>query len=331
MTPLVATTINRKRIPLHLRAALADLAESCSALRADAAEGSTHGIPVVLDTCERFELYHRIGDAVAERVLREATTSRLTVSRYHRQEALRHLFRVASGLESRILGEPQVLGQLRSALDSAHQAGVVDPIVTDAIASATRCARRVRRRLFIHAPRVDYASLAIEQLDAWLGSPRSAPITVVGTGVLAHDLLHRLRHTDTGVVTIVGRNLLRLRALTEQYRVTPVFLSDYLIAPRKAAAILSAVTTRTPFLTSDRILHTGATLLIDLGATPTLDPAVTTTHERRVLRLEDLRAPTLDDAVTTHATDLVNQAVKRYLTVRVPSLLSRVRSTRIAA
>ncbi len=319
MTSLVVTAIDRKGLSLDERAVLAQLADSLVSHLSAELDG-TRPRPVVLDTCERFELYHGERDAMADRFRQDLGAARLTVQTSHGPEALRHLFRVATGLDSRLIGETHILGQVRAAHAAARKSGPVEQVVDDALTYAVRCSRHVRRRVRFSPFRSDWAGLTLEQLRASVERIETTAITVIGTGMLGQDLLVHLHQAGARTLTVVGRNGTRLSRLANACEARPVLLEDFLQAPGPARAIISAVSTVVPILTSSCVDRSGATLLIDLGASPNIDPALVSTPTRTILRLEDLSA----SACTTDAShqagvfalQLVDQEVRRFLALR---------------
>ena len=164
---LVVVGIDHARAPVELRERIAfpaaELPAGLTALAAAVDEG------LILSTCNRTEVYAVIArdqpaacirQVVAES--REVATATLDqVMEVHRgQDAVRHVYRVASGLESMVLGEPQILGQLRDALAAAQAAGVAQTGITRLATEALRVGKRVRtetglarNRLSIPTPR----------------------------------------------------------------------------------------------------------------------------------------------------------------------------------
>jgi len=127
---LRAISIQRRRLPGGDRRAVAAWVD---------AEASRPGARVVVSTCERIEVYRDDGSLDPPMV---AATSR--VRTFGGDGAAHHLFRVAAGLDSRLIGETQVIGQLRSAVDGAHASGLLSPSLARLFRSALRAGGRAR-------------------------------------------------------------------------------------------------------------------------------------------------------------------------------------------
>ncbi|HUR76561.1 MAG TPA: glutamyl-tRNA reductase [Acidimicrobiales bacterium] len=159
---------------------------------------------VVLATCQRTEIYiaaewyHPAVDHVQATL---ADIAGVTVDdinnygcAYHGDQALRHLFRVAAGLDSPVIGETEVFGQLRAAAATARAAGAIGPTLAAAFRKATSVARRSRSALAVGAtaPRPSIATAAVAMASELLPDPAQARIAVLGRGDVASNVLDAL-------------------------------------------------------------------------------------------------------------------------------------------
>jgi glutamyl-tRNA reductase len=150
--PLVALGLNHQTAPLALRELVAFAPEATpDALKRLTANGGISEA-AILSTCNRTELYCHVavGEEAAPRSwLHEhfnLSTQHLDGFLYHHQgaEAARHMFRVATGLDSMVLGEPQILGQLKTAYQQAHDAGSLSSVLDRMFQNAFSVAKRAR-------------------------------------------------------------------------------------------------------------------------------------------------------------------------------------------
>lgn len=163
---------------------------------------------IVLATCQRTEIYiaadwyHPAVDHVQATL---AAIAGVTVDEiaahgfaYHGDQALQHLFRVAAGLDSPVIGENEVLGQLRAAGRDARAAGACGPELGAALRRATSVARTSRAALNrgTTAPRPSIASTAVALASEALADPRGARIGVLGRGDVATNVLDALIAAD---------------------------------------------------------------------------------------------------------------------------------------
>ncbi|MEY2470807.1 MAG: glutamyl-tRNA reductase [Actinomycetota bacterium] len=159
---------------------------------------------VVLATCQRTEIYiaaewyHPAVDKVQGALASIAGVAAEDINHhgfaYHGDQALLHLFRVAAGLDSPVIGESEVLGQLRSAASVARAAGAMGSELGAAFRKAVSVARRARTALAVGstAPRPSIATAAVAMASELLVDPPNARIAVLGRGDVASDVLDTL-------------------------------------------------------------------------------------------------------------------------------------------
>jgi glutamyl-tRNA reductase len=168
----------------------------------------------VLSTCNRTELYAVVADPVrAEATLSRAlvehsriTEDALADAKYvHRERsAARHLFRVAASLDSMVLGESEIQGQVRAARDLAHQAGTLGPLLDRTFAQALATGRRVRSQTRVAAGAVSVSSVAVDLARTALGDLRDRRALLVGAGRAAEATARAL--LGQGLAEIVVSN-----------------------------------------------------------------------------------------------------------------------------
>ena len=179
----------------------------------------------VLATCNRSEFYAVSGDPLrAEASLRSAL-ARLrgpdalgfVTHRYRRtnRDASRHLLRVAAGLDSMVLGDVQILGQVRDAYQVARQANAIGPALDRLLQRALCTGRRARAETGIATGNASMPSAAISLLRSELGTLANRDIAVIGAGETGRLLVTNAM-TDRGVrLTVINRSLARAARLAE--------------------------------------------------------------------------------------------------------------------
>ena len=153
-------------------------------------EGIHEGL--ILSTCNRVEVMTSAEDSVdAEPLIQQflADHHQLDLGpyqrffyRYQQQEVVHHLFRVASSLDSMILGEPQILGQLKRANALAHEAGGLNGSLKEIVSQALAVGRRVRRETALGSAAVSVSYAAVELAKKIFGSLEGRTIFVIGAG-----------------------------------------------------------------------------------------------------------------------------------------------------
>lgn len=219
----------RERLALSgcaLRMALGDLRE-LRAPRGDKADDELALDEVaILSTCNRLEVYAAAHDASSAIAAIEQFLSKLqntpfealSPHLYHRtaEEAVGHLIRVACGLDSMILGEPQILGQVTQAFEDAHAANVSGPILSRLFVQAIHAGKRARAETAISRYTTSVSHVGAQKVIEELAESNSRRILVVGAGemaVLVADALKRSGMTETA---FINRTYNRAQALADE-------------------------------------------------------------------------------------------------------------------
>jgi glutamyl-tRNA reductase len=178
---------------------------------------------VVLSTCNRVEVYgsvpsYHTGFLALKRMLletRHVESDAIADPLYAHWErdAADHLFAVASGLDSMVLGETQIQAQVREALRRAQTEGAAGPALASIFQAATRAGRRVRNETALGAAPDAYVALGAGMADEALGGLEERSTVVIGAGTMAELAVHHLRGRGAGPIRILNRSLERARTL----------------------------------------------------------------------------------------------------------------------
>lgn len=174
---------------------------------------------VLLSTCNRTELYAVApGDAADDRLLRAfgEWPHQLPYETWRRYayhlagaRAMEHLFRVAAGLDSMVIGEGQILGQLKQALDQAQRAGTLDAILHVILRGAIRAGKRVRNQTELGRSAVSVSHVAVMRAREILGELAGRTVLVVGAGAMSEIAVRLFRNQGIRRVHLVSRTLQR--------------------------------------------------------------------------------------------------------------------------
>jgi glutamyl-tRNA reductase len=192
-------------------------AEVTAWLQGQAAANST---ALLLSTCNRCEIYWT-GDLDLEAWFRDFSLSRgakvgEALLRLDGEEAVRHLFEVTSGLDSQILGEAEILGQVRRAYDAARAAGTTNRVIDSIMSAALVAGRRVRRESVLGRHPQSVSSAAVDVASSLSGSLSSSRALVLGAGEVAEGVLRAL-HGRTAGTALVNRRPERAAALASAW------------------------------------------------------------------------------------------------------------------
>jgi glutamyl-tRNA reductase len=180
------------------------------------AQGAAARAGLMLSTCNRCELYW-CGDHDFEGWFRgfaaeRGVTANEALVRLDGDQAIRHLFAVAAGLDSQIVGETEILGQVRRAYDAARAAGTTTREMDAIFSAALSAGRRVRRETFLGRHPSSVSSAAVELAAArWNG--KLERVVVLGAGEAAEGMLRALHQQSVTHAVLVNRNPERARTL----------------------------------------------------------------------------------------------------------------------
>ena len=221
MSELLALGTSHKTAPLALRERIALLDGGAEALLAELTADESVSEAVALSTCNRTELYLVVSDPVeAESFVLGLLARRaglrpteLVEGMYSLRncDAARHLYRVTSGLESMIVGEAEVQGQVKRAYELALTARTTGPMTNKLFRAALATGKRVRTETAISAGRASVASVAVDAARSAIGDLAQRHVVIIGAGETA-ELTAQALH-DQGVTTMFVANRRRDRAI----------------------------------------------------------------------------------------------------------------------
>lgn len=162
------------------------------------------------------------------------------------KEAITHLFRTAASLESLVVGETQIVGQIKQALQESQEINISGPTLAKLIDEALQVAKRVKRDTSIGVGALSMASLAVNELKAHIGTSGSATIALVGSGPMTRKLAANINDAKLGQIIFVNRTVDKVQPLVEEFGGQVVSLADFLAAPGNVNAIISATASNEP-------------------------------------------------------------------------------------
>ena len=304
---LFALGLNHWSSPLEMRESIAftrdELPPALQSLRA------TLDDVVIVSTCNRTEIYSTGQDGG---MIREALTGYLAqrfpqgrddLSRslyfYAQEDAVRHLFRVASGLDSLILGESQVLGQVREAYSASVAQGCARGVISKVFHHAMRVGRRVRRETRIGENALSVSSAAVEMARHTLGSISGRSVAVIGAGQAGKLVAKALKDRGVDRMVMVNRTLKRAQDLAESLGADASALEDLEDILGKVDIVVSSTDSQSVVLSREMVeralpMRNGKPLLIvDIAIPRDADPAAGDLDGVTLLDLEDLEKVSL--------------------------------------
>src|SRR5262249_28640339 len=286
---IVLVGLNHRTAPVEVRERVSFTAEQA---RRAAEELRTRGIleeTLVLSTCNRSEVYGVPPETSRESApglssfLSEFHSVRPDVlgsSLYHRydRDAVRHLFRVAAGLDSQLLGEAEILGQVREAYRCAHELGATGPVLNRLFQGALEVGKRVRTETELGARPMSVAAAGVKLAERIFGKLRDRGALVLGAGQASEQVVSQLRDRNIKHLLVMNRSPERAGALARQYGGEIVPWADWESVLLGIDVLVSSVGAEERVLTREmleRVMSARgnrALLIMDLGVPRNIDP-----------------------------------------------------------
>lgn len=235
---IVIVGLNHRSAPIEVRESVAFetayVREALAQLRAYPAiqEG------VILSTCNRVEVVAAAprADAASEEIKKFLTEQRSRhhadsldehVYTYQGADAVRHVFRVAASLDSMVVGEPQILGQLKLFYSAAQEAGTVGAILHRLFHRAFSVAKRVRTETAIASRSVSVSSVAVDLARRIFDRLDDKTVMLIGAGKMGDFMARLLRRAGVGSVMVTNRTFERAVELAGQIHGSPILFEDF--------------------------------------------------------------------------------------------------------
>lgn len=264
---------------------------------------------VLLSTCNRVELYvaarnekdcpghSEIVEFLADQ--HGLPPDHLLTHISHRSgvEVIEHLFIVASALDSIVVGEAQILSQVKQAYDRATEAGATGPITHATFQTASRVAKRVQHETAIHRRRVSIPSVAVgEVAPEFFETLIDKRVLLIGAGEMGAETMRYLQDAGARDITIVNRSQQRSAELAEKLRVKSVPWDSLAEQMSRADLIVSTTGSSEPIVTLDRFREVHAAryerllLILDLAVPRDFQPAIGELPGVYLYSVDDLQA-----------------------------------------
>src|SRR5437762_5257592 len=213
---IVLVGLNHRTAPVEVREKVSFTAEQAQRAGEELRARGILEETLVLSTCNRSEVYgvppessHECAPGLST-FLSEFHSVRadvLSVSLYHHydQEAVRHLFRVAAGLDSMLLGEAEILGQVREAYRFAHERGASGPVLNRLFQGALEAGKRVRTETELGTRPMSVASAGVKLAERIFGKLSERRALVLGAGTISEQVVSQLRDRGRSEERRVGK------------------------------------------------------------------------------------------------------------------------------
>lgn len=306
---LVAIGINHQTAPVALRERVAFAGDAVDpALRALRVLPGVAGV-ALLSTCNRTELYAEVDgdgaalqDWLATRPVDDAGTALHDyLYRHDGDEAVRHLFRVATGLDSLVLGEPQILGQVKQAWAIARDAGALDGRLDRLFQHAFVTAKRARTETRIGSSPVSIASVAVRLAQESFARLEDSTVLLVGAGETIELAARHLAQAKAKQILVANRTFQHAQDLAARHGGVALPLSELERHLFLADIVMSATASREPVIRTPQVAAALAArkhrpmLLLDLAVPRDIEAAVGDLQDAFLYTVDDLERAVEDN------------------------------------
>ncbi|HUP28862.1 MAG TPA: glutamyl-tRNA reductase, partial [Usitatibacter sp.] len=252
--PLHVVGLNHQSASLEVREKLAFPPERQGDALADLAAQPGVTEAVLVSTCNRTEVYCRADDSAVARDWLEAQArlSGLSVAQclysHSGDLAVRHAFRVASGLDSMVLGEPQILGQVKQSVRTAEGAGTLGPQLGRLFQHTFGVAKDVRTRTSLGAQSVSMSAAALKLAQNLFGDLSRTKLLLIGVGEMVELAATYFVAQRPQAVVVANRTLARGEAFAERFDAQAIALSELPARVAEFDVILTGTASTLPIL-----------------------------------------------------------------------------------
>ncbi|MBB1426940.1 MULTISPECIES: glutamyl-tRNA reductase [Shewanella] len=251
---LVIIGINHKTATVDLREKVAFSPDRIHDAMKSLASRTRTGEAVIVSTCNRTELY--CNNAEKEDIIEwledyhglDHSDLMPCIYAYEEQVAVKHLMRVASGLDSLVLGEPQILGQVKQAFVKAKEAGTIALTIDRLFQNTFSVAKKVRTDTEIGAAAVSVAFAAVSMAKHIFSSLSTTKVLLIGAGETIELVAKHLKDNGVASMVVANRTIERAQAMCEEFNATAITLEQIPDFLPKADIVISSTASPLPIL-----------------------------------------------------------------------------------
>lgn len=331
---LLITGVSHKTAPVEVREGLAFREEALAAALADLRSREGVSEALILSTCNRVEIAVSTGDGcdpreavdafLAARHREGASAFAAHIYRHEGRDAVHHLFRVASSLDSMVVGEPQILGQLKAAYAAARQCGAVCGALDGLLTRAFSVAKRVRSETGIGQMAVSVSYAAVELARKIFGSLANRTVMIAGAGKMSELAARHLRRSGASDVLVTNRTHERAVEMAKLFQGRAVEYGQFIATLPKADILIASSGAPHYILHKDEMQRVIAArrnrpmFLIDIAVPRNIEPSVNEIDNVFLYDIDDLNEVVNSNLrergkEAEHAEALVEEEVERMM------------------
>lgn len=301
--PLLAVGLNHKTAPLPVRERVAFSPDELPAVLRNLASSSHISEAAILSTCNRTEMVCCVDElgrrAVIDwfRNIHSLGPDEIEPYLYSHpgQRAVKHMLRVASGLDSMVLGEPQILGQIKDAYVAAKEAGTVGKLLNRLFEHTFAVAKQIRTDTAIGASPVSVAFAAVSLAKQIFSSLSEHTALLIGAGETIELVARHLRDNGIKQLIIANRTLNRAESLVNEVNGLAITLSEIPAHLTEADIVISSTASQLPILGKGAVESAfkrrkhQPMLMVDIAVPRDIEPEVGDLNDVYLYTVDDLR------------------------------------------
>ncbi|MCB1716864.1 MAG: glutamyl-tRNA reductase [Candidatus Competibacteraceae bacterium] len=347
--PLLALGINHKTAPVTIREQVAFPPERLSTALLDLRTNGGAHEAAILSTCNRTELYCNLASSDdAQRAVNWLShyhalpLDQLQHYMYHYpdQKAVRHMLRVASGLDSMVLGEPQILGQVKTAYQAANKAGTLGSLLERLFQHTFSVAKRVRTDTAIGESPVSVAFAAVSLSKQIFADLSKQKALLIGAGETIELVARHLYENKIHRIIVANRTFERARSLATHYGGYAISLDEIPLHLAEADIVISSTASSTTLLDYDLVRQAliarrhRPMFMVDIAVPRDIDPKVAELADAYLYTVDDLQDIIAENirsrqAAAKQAEEIVDTQVDHFMAwLRAQSSVNHIRSLR---
>ncbi len=258
----------------------------------------------IISTCNRTEVYAVVDQLHTGRYyVKEFLSEWFQIEQdqfvdhlfiYEQDKAVEHLFKVTCGLDSMILGETQILGQVRDSFLLAQKNGTTGTVFNHLLKEAVTVAKRAHSETDIGANAVSVSYAAVELAKKVFGNLQDKHVLIIGAGKMSELAIKNLHSNGAEEITVINRTLERAETLAKQFKGNAKSLDELQEALKEADIVISSTGAQGYVLTKEMLskvdkLRKGRPLfLVDIAVPRDLDPAIAEIENSFLYDIDDL-------------------------------------------
>ncbi len=310
---LVAIGINHKTAPVEIREKFSFSTKQTVQANRLLKEDALLAENLILSTCNRVEIYavadhnkdyvDNIKNFLAEFHNLNLSDYQDRIYIYKDKEAVEHLFKVSAGLDSMVIGEMEILGQVKRAYQDARESRTTGKVLNRLFEKAFNTAKKIRTDTLIGQGAVSVSSVAVRLAEKILGQLEEKEALIIGTGTVGEQLVLYLKKNGIKTILVANRTLERAKSLADKFAVTAISFEDFKLKLAEVDIVIASTGAPHCIIHKDDILS----LMLKRKQKPLfiIDLAVPRDVEAEVNRIDNVYLYNIDDL-----SNLVDENIK---------------------